>query len=437
MLMRDPRGVAMTVGAGGSADRYEEALLDVLGYAGDPIGRIEAALADDPELVMGHVLRADTFLFALQPGFAAKAAASIAAAEAQAARATPRERLHLAAARAWAGGDYAGASAAFDAILAEEPCDLTALMFAHQADFFGARPIVARPAAALTHWDGALPGYGFVQSMLAFGLEEDGDYAAAEPLGRAAVGANPKDVWGIHAIGHVMEMQGRDEEGIAWYESREADWAPGCFFAVHNAWHLSLYHVDRADQAAALAVYDRLLRPGQRSILLNLCDAAALLWRLSLAGVDVGGRWAEVADLMTPHASTRVHVFDDVHLAIGLAAAGRDVALDALLRSLAERAQGEGEPASMARLVGLPAAQAVAAFGHGAYAAAVERLLAVRPHARLMTGSGAQRDILEMTLIEAALRDGQRSLARGLLTARLERKPGSARIARDLARCAG
>ena len=81
MLMRDPRGVAMTVGDATSPERYEAALLDVLGYAGDPIGKIEAALAADPAMVMGHLLRADTFLFALQPGFAAKAATSIEAAQ--------------------------------------------------------------------------------------------------------------------------------------------------------------------------------------------------------------------------------------------------------------------------------------------------------------------------------------------------------------------
>ena len=436
MQIRDPRGVPMTAGEAASVGRYEAALSDVLGYAGDPIGKIEAALADDPLLVMGHLLRAHTFLFALQPGFGAKAATSLAAARALAAAASPRERLHLAAAEAWAGGDHAGAVAAFDAILAEHPRDLTALMFAHQADLFGGdAPVARRPAAALAHWDGALPGHGFVQSMLAFGLEEDGDYAAAEPLGRAAVAANPKDVWGIHAVGHVLEMQGRDAEGVAWYEAREADWAPGCFFAVHNAWHLALYHVDSEDHAAALAVYDRLLRPGKRSILLNLCDATALLWRLTLAGVDVGGRWEEVADLTVPHALTRVHVFDDVHLGIAFAASGRDFALKELLRSLAEQARGEGGPAARARQVALPAAQAMAAFAHGAYTAAVERLLALRPHARLMTGSVAQRDILELTLIEAAIRDEQLGLARDLLTPRLACKPSSARTRRDLARC--
>ena len=36
---------------------------------------------------------------------------------------------------------------------------------------------------------------------------------------------------------------------------------------------------------------------------------------------------------------------------------------------------------------------------------------------------------------EAALRDGQHSLARDLLTARLARKPGSARVMQDLGRC--
>ena len=47
---------------------------------------------------------------------------------------------------------------------------------------------------------------------------------------------------------------------------------------------------------------------------------------------------------MVPHALARVHVFDDVHLAIALAAAGRDFALRELLRSLSEQAQGEASP---------------------------------------------------------------------------------------------
>ncbi|MGE3291871.1 MAG: tetratricopeptide repeat protein [Geminicoccaceae bacterium] len=437
MLARDPRGEPLTVAATGSVERLEAALLDVLGYSGDPIGKLDAAVAEDPDLLLGHLVRAQVYLLALQPGFAAKAASSLAAVEERLTLATPRERLHLAAARAWAAGDFAAVSRAFDEVLAAHPRDLPALMFAHQADFFGSGGdrLRERPRKALAAWGDGAPGRGFVQSMLAFGLEEAGEYDEAERLGRAAVAANPRDVWGIHAVGHVLEMRGRDAEGIAWYEAREADWAPGNYFAIHNAWHMALYHVDREDHAAALAVYDRLIRPGRRSILLNLCDATALLWRLDLAAVDVGVRWQEVADLMAPHALARVHVFDDVHLAIALAAAGHDFALRGLTRSLHEQAEQAGEAARRARLVGMPAAQAMAAFAHGRHGDAVDHLLALRPHTALMTGSAAQRDILELTLIEAALRDGQRGLARSLLGDRLAHKPDSAWTRRDLARC--
>jgi tetratricopeptide (TPR) repeat protein len=368
MLVQDARGEPITVGDSGSPGRFEAALGDVLGYTGDPIGRIEAALSQDPMLVLGHILRAHTFLFALQPGFLRKADESIARADALAERASPRELLHLAAAKAWRAGELSRACAAFDAILEEHPRDLLALMFGHQADFFAGHTeaLRTRPERALAAWSPDLAGFGYVQAMLAFGLEEAGAFAEAEALGREAVARNPKDVWGIHAVGHVLEMQGRDEEGIAWYGEREADWAPGCYFAVHNAWHLALYHVDREDAEAALAVHDRLIRPGPRSILLNLSDAVALLWRLHLGGVEVGGRWEELADLMARHTLARLHTFDDVHLALALAGAGRDFALAELLGSLEAAARGEGEYARMTRLVGLPVARAAAAFAHGA-----------------------------------------------------------------------
>lgn len=440
MLLRDARGEPMEAGDARSAGRLEDALADVLGFRGDPIGRIDAALADDPGFALGHLLRAHLYLFALQPGFRAKAEPSLAAARALEPASGERERLHRAAAEAWARGELAAACAAFDALLARHPRDLLALVFAHQADFFSGRvdALRARPERALAAWgEDGLPGRGFVEGMLAFGLEENGAYAAAERVGRRAVERSPRDVWAIHAVGHVLEMQGRDAEGIAWYGAREADWAEGSFFAVHNAWHLALYHVDRDDAAAALAVHDRLVCPGPRSILLNLCDAAALLWRLRLAGVDAGeARWGALADLAEPLAAERVHVFDDVHLAIAFAGAGRDRALDGLLAALAAAAAaGSGERARATVLVGLPAARAMAALARGDAAEAVDLLLTVRPNAALMTGSRAQRDVLELTLVEAAIRAGRTGLAADLLERRLAAKPGSRRIRRDLARC--
>lgn len=437
MQVPDARGEPMMVGDAGSPHRFEAALWDVLGFAGDPIGRVEAAIAVDPACMLAHLLRAHIFLFALQPGFLAKAEASLAAARTLETSAGERERLHLAAATAWAKGELRTACAAFDALLKAHPRDLAALMFAHQADFFAGRveALRERPAQALAAWDAGLPGRGFVQGMHAFGLEEAGAYDEAERLGREAVAVNPRDVWAIHAVGHVLEMQGRDEEGIAWYEARETDWAEGSFFAVHNAWHLALYHVDRMDAAAALAVYDRLLRPGRRSILLNLCDAAALLWRLQLTGVDLGDRADALAELMLPYLPVRLHVFGDVHIALAMAAAGRLKELAELERSLERAVASAGDHARMTAAIGLPATRAVTAFARGAYPKTVTHLLAARPQARLMTGSHAQRDVLDLTLIEAALRADEPTLAAALLEPRLACKPQSARTRRDLGRC--
>ena len=57
----------------------------------------------------------------------------------------------------------------------------------------------------------------------------------------------------------------------------------------------------------------------------------------------------------------------------------------------------------MSREVGLPFARAVAAFGRGEYATVVDELLPMRGHANRFGGSHAQRDIVHLTLVEAAL----------------------------------
>src|SRR3546814_3749330 len=61
-----------------------------------------------------------------------------------------------------------------------------------------------------------MPGYHAVLAMHAFGLEETGLYASAEENARRAVEIEPRDGWAQHAVAHVMEMQGRQREGIAW-----------------------------------------------------------------------------------------------------------------------------------------------------------------------------------------------------------------------------
>jgi hypothetical protein len=132
------------------------------------------------------------------------------------ARITPREAAHVAALTAWVEGDFAGATARWEAIAADHPRDILALKLGQCGRFYSGECERMRDvlAAALSAWDEGVPGYGFVLGCHAFGLEETGDYRAAERTGREAVERNPADIWAAHAVAHVFEMTGRSREGV-------------------------------------------------------------------------------------------------------------------------------------------------------------------------------------------------------------------------------
>jgi hypothetical protein len=75
--------------------------------------------------------------------------------------------------------------------------------------------------------------------------------------------------------------------------------------------------------------------------------------------------------------------------------------------------------------VGIPVCQALVDFGRGDHAAVIEGLLPIRGRLAEFGGSHAQRDAVQRTLVESALRSGRVDLARALLSERLGVRPGS------------
>jgi hypothetical protein len=86
---------------------------------------------------------------------------------------------------------------------------------------------------------------------------------------------------------------------------------------------------------------------------------------------------------------------------------------------------GDGSNRAMARDVGVPVGEAIVAFGQGRYCDVVERLQHLRPIANRFGGSHAQRDLLDLTLIEAARRAGDRNLFAALASERGSSRPRS------------
>ncbi len=424
--MKDERGQDTSTDSARSLATYERALRAFNTYLGDPVAIIDEALETDPEFAMGHVLRGHVHVSLWERSAVADVANSAAKLRELGNRINDRERRHALALEQWSSGHWNDARGTLDRLLAEYPRDLLALQIGHLCDFFhGDREnLRGRVARALPAWTRDDPGYGFLHGMHAFGLEECGSYAAAEEAGRHALELDPEDCWAHHAVAHVMEMQARQVEGIAFMEGRTDCWSQADnVFRFHNWWHTALYNLDQDRFERVLEIYDNGVRPDPAKFQLMMLDAAALLWRMHLRGVDVGDRWDELAELYERDGEEGFYAFNDMHAMMAFVATNRGAAAAARLAAMEASAAGEGTNAAMTREVGLDIARGLEAFGRERYADTVDHLMAQRYRAHVFGGSHAQRDIVHRTLVEAALRAENKALATALLNERASLKP--------------
>jgi tetratricopeptide (TPR) repeat protein len=428
-MKNDSRGVHVTGASTFALQRYETALEQFQTYVGDPIATIDEALQAAPAFIAGHMLKALALYTLAERKMVPMVTQALDAARQHAARANDRELGLISATELLVAGRWDSACKAFDRVLVDSPRDALALQAGHLMDFFrgDALNLRNRISRVLPHWDASVPGYSYVLGMHAFGLEEMGQYPEAEASALHALSLQPRDGWAVHAAVHVMEMQGRVDEGIGFLTSRQGDWAPGNAFAFHNFWHLALFCMDGAHYDRALALFDGHIHPGPAEYVLSLLDATALLWRLRLEGADVADRFDRVADDWEARLDSEpgFYAFNDAHAAMAFAATGRDTALSRLVLRMREAAANGGTNAAMTQDVGLPLAEGIAAFARGHYADSIAAIEGMRDQASRFGGSHAQRDVITLTLIEAALRSGDRTRARHYIAERLMHKPAS------------
>ena len=425
MLTKDHAGYPISGANAKGVERLESALHELRCYFRDPVATVNAALAEAPDMVMGHVLRAYLHLLGTEP--AALPVARQSCAQAANLPATDRERLHVEAVRLLTEGRWRDAGRTLEDLAIDYPRDALALQVGHQIDFFtgDSRMLRDRIARALPWWSNGMPGYHSVIGMYAFGLEETGNYQEAEAHGRRGVELEQHDGWSQHAVAHVMEMQNRQRDGIVWMRANPGTWSHESFFAAHNWWYLALYHLDLDEFDEVLALYDGPIRGKQSGVILDMLDASALLWRLTLRGVDVGNRWDALADNWAPVAAAGNYAFNDLHAMMAFAGAGRASAAAAVLQAQTLAMEQPGDNAAFLREAGHAATLAIKAFGDGNFTETMRLLRPIRSTAHRCGGSHAQRDLIDLTLIEAALRGGETHLATALVAERVAAKPAS------------
>jgi tetratricopeptide (TPR) repeat protein len=320
--------------------------------------------------------------------------------------------------------------------LVEHPRDALALRYASDLYYYfgDARGIRDSAGRALRSWNQADPLYGFVLARHAFGLEESGALDEAQASAERALALHPEDAWATHTLAHVHWARGDAKAGLRFLEETRAHWQAGIWLSVHNGWHLALFLIDLDRGDEVLAKYDAYVEPRLKTnFILDLVDAASLLWRLELAGVDVGARWGAVAAIAAARIGEHVLAFNDLHVALGLAGAGDKPALGRLIDSIDRyRIEGSGDNRAVTDEVGRGVIQGLAAYAAGEYTRAVDILMPVRAAVTRIGGSVAQRAVVDETLLVAAIRAEDWPVARNLLAARAGRlaTPRLARLGR-------
>ena len=250
--------------------------------------------------------------------------------------------------------------------------------------------------------------------MQAFGLEESGHYEAAEAAGMAALATNPDDVWGLHAVVHTHEMRGNVDDG---HRASSASARPTGATATSSrptTGGTSRCSTSRraTSPRSSPSTTPRSTRRSPRACALEMLDASAMLWRLHLDGHDTGDRFAALADAWAAEGrvapgtrSTTSTPSIALHRGRphGRRRQGRVDRLAGLRRPTG---QGSSNLAMTAE-VGLPAAGPSWPSARAAATTWSTGSLPLRRTSQRFGGSHAQRDVLQRTLLEAAIRGGR------------------------------
>ena len=414
-MPEDSHGLALTIASPAAEQAYDETVHGYLKYRADTPKRLQRLLDADPDCALGHCLRGYFMMLSYKAANVPAAAASAATARKLATRATAREQAHIAALEAWLAGALDQTLAIWDEILAEYPTDVLAFRLAHFNNFWLGRPdaMAASVEAVLPRWSAELPGYGTIWACRGFAQEECGNYGIAELAARRALELDPGDLWGAHALAHVFEMQGRRSEGIAMIAEFEKHWAGANNLAHHLWWHRALYHLELRDFASVLTLYDTRFRDlraplveAQPDLYIDVQNAAAMLLRLELQGIDVGARWVELADKAEARIGDCLSAFTLPHWMMALARTGRDAAAERLLAAMRDFGAGNSTLSPIVRDYALPVAEAVLLHARRNYAAAVARLRPALGGMYHLGGSHAQQDVFEQLFLDAAMEAG-------------------------------
>lgn len=428
---RDYLGGAVSPGDPETLAAIDDFIGGFLAYEPRAVKILKAADAD-AESALANAYAGVLHMLGESMGSRAGAARYLARAEA-APHANGREKAAIAFLKAWVADDVDLALRVCDEAVEAVPVDLAMVKLSqyhslNRGDF----PAMLRITDKALEANRAVPQ---IHGMRAFAYEQCHLLEDAEATAREALHLELKEPWAQHALAHVMLTQGRIDEGAEFMTAASDTWTGlNSFMHTHNWWHLALFHLSHGRGDLVLDIYDRQCWTQDRTYSQDQIGAVSLLARLEFAGVDVGDRWASVAEHLATRADDVVLPFLSLQYLLGLARAGRPEA-EALMGAIERHAVEAPVHSKQAWAeAALPAAQGIMALERGDNALAVERLGAALPRLIEVGGSHAQRDLFDQLFLEAVMRDGRHASAQQILEIRRGFDPDGVPLNRTLAR---
>ncbi|BAZ09965.1 hypothetical protein NIES4071_17790 [Calothrix sp. NIES-4071] len=417
-MLKDAQGLEVSTNSHEAVDAISSFTNQALSYGKEALNVVKQGLVFDPTCAMLHAYAAAYFLSQENQQAKKQAVPHLRTAIKYSGNVTEREKLYIQAISAWATKKIDVAIALHETITDKYPRDLVSVQQGQYHYFY-----LGDKQRLLNIAQKVLPqneDNHFLYGMLAFGLEQCHQLDQAEAMGRMATSYNRHDPWAHHAVAHVMETQGRIDEGIAWMESLADTWVScNSMLYTHNWWHIALYYIERGDYLHVLQLYDtHVWGRARKDSPKDQVGAISLLLRLELRGVDVSQYWQSLAVYLLPRLHEHALPFQDLHYVYALTRAGYTDWANEMRLSMHEHALSLSPNQRRQWLeVAIPAARGLVAYANGEYLNAFINLKPVLLRLHEIGGSHAQRALFEQVYRSAMhrVRSGRDAINRVLI----------------------
>ena len=310
---------------------FNHAVRGYLAYRADAPARLRQLLAADPDFALGKSSRAISPCWPSTAPACRRPAMRWRRPGDCSADATRREQAHVAALAHWIDGDIDATLAAVggDPRRASArrarlpPAPLPGLLVRPPRRDGARRPMPPTSAGARSS-----PAGRRCSPAAALRTRSWATTPSPRPPAARRSRWRPGDLWAAHGVAHVLEMQGRHDEGIAWL----AAWSPtgraattSCIICGGTAGSIISSGASSTrcwpSTTATSAISPRRSRRRNPDIYIDVQNAASMLFRLERQGIDVGNRWSELADKAEARIGDCLSAFTLPHWMMALTAA--------------------------------------------------------------------------------------------------------------------